>query len=415
MPDVPDVPDVLAVSRRIGPELVALRRRLHRAPEVGLHLPDTQAAVLEALGGLDLEVTTGEGLSSVVAVLRGRAAVDGPRPVVLLRGDMDALPVTEEVDVDYVSERPGVMHACGHDLHVAALVGAARILHELRAELAGDVVLMFQPAEEGPGGAEPMIREGLLEAAGRRVDAAYAVHVYAADHPRGVWFGRPGPLMAAADEVHVRILGAGGHGSAPHRTKDPVPVACEVVLALQAAVTRRFDIFDPVVVTVGRVAAGTKDNIIPDDAVLEATLRTFSVESRALAHQVVAQVCDGVSAAHGLAAEVSIGHGYPVTVNDPAEFAFARGVVTDLFGQERWADMPFPEAGSEDMAFVLEEVPGAYLNVSACVHDDHRVADDNHSPRAAFDDSVVPDVAAALAELALRRSRRLPGASAPRT
>lgn len=399
--------DALAVSARIGPELVDLRRRLHRIPELGLHLPDTQAAVLEALSGLDLEVTTGDSLSSVVAVLRGRAPVTGERPVVLLRGDMDALPVTEEVDVDYRSQRAGLMHACGHDLHVAGLVGAARILHELRDELAGDVVLMFQPAEEGPGGAEPMIREGLLEAAGRRVDAAYAVHVYSADHPRGVWFGRSGTLMAAADEVHVVVRGAGGHGSAPERTKDPVPVACEIVLAFQTAVTRQFSIWDPVVLTVGRVAAGTKDNIIPDDAHIEASLRTFSKEHRAKAREVVTQVAQHVAAAHGLTAEVTIGNGYPVTVNDADEFAFARGVVTDLFGEARWADMADPEAGSEDMSFVLDEVPGCYLNVSACAHDDHAVAQDNHSPRAMFDDSVVPDVAATLAELALRRTRQL--------
>jgi amidohydrolase len=403
------VPDALAVSHRIGPELVALRRRLHVIPELGLHLPDTQAAVLEALSGLDLEVTTGESLSSVVAVLRGRAPVQGERPVVLLRGDMDALPVAEEVDVDYRSERPGLMHACGHDLHVAGLVGAARVLDELRDELVGDVVLMFQPAEEGPGGAEPMIREGLLEAAGRRVDTAYAVHVYSADHPRGVWFGRPGTLMAAADEVHVVVRGVGGHGSAPERTKDPVPVACEIVLAFQTAVTRRFSVWDPVVLTVGKVAAGTKDNIIPDDARVEATLRTFSREHRARAHQVVTEVAQHVAQAHGLTAEVSIRNGYPVTVNDVDEFAFAQGVVTDLFGEERWADMVNPEAGSEDMAFVLDEVPGCYLNVSACAHDDHTVAEDNHSPRAAFDDAVVPDIAAALAEMALRRSRQLAG------
>ena len=179
------------------------------------------------------------------------------------------------------------MHACGHDLHMAGLVGAARVLDELRDELVGDVVLMFQPGEEGPGGAEPMIREGVLEAAGRRVDAAYAVHVYSADHPRGVWFGRPGTLMAAADEVHVVVRGVGGHGSAPERTRDPVPVACEIVLAFQTAVTRQFSVWDPVVLTVGRVAAGTKDNIIPDDAHVEATLRTFSAEHRARAHEVV--------------------------------------------------------------------------------------------------------------------------------
>ncbi len=329
--------------------------------------------------------------------------------MVLLRGDMDALPVAEEVDVDYRSEVDGAMHACGHDLHVAGLVGAARVLTELRDELVGDVVLMFQPAEEGPGGAEPMIAEGLLDAAGRRVDAAFAVHVYSADHPRGTWFGRPGPLMAAADEVHVVVHGVGGHGSAPERAHDPVPVACEIVLALHTAVTRRFSVWDPVVLTVGRVAAGTKDNIIPDDARLEATLRTFSREHRERAHAVVAQVAQGIAGAHGMTAEVTIGNGYPVTVNDATEFAFARSVVADLFGEDHWADMPDPEAGSEDMAFVLEQVPGAYLNVSACVTDDPARAEDNHSPRAAFDDSVVPDVAAALAELALRRSRMLAG------
>jgi len=308
--------------------------------------------------------------------------------------------------VPYASKRPGAMHACGHDLHVAALVGAARILDAMRDDLDGDVVLMFQPGEEGPGGAEPMIREGLLEAAGRRVDAAYAVHVVSAEHPLGVWFGRPGPQMAAADEVHVTLHGRGGHGSAPHRTLDPVPVACEIVLAMQSMVTRRFDVFDPVVLTVGRVAAGTKDNIIPDEAVLEATLRTFSAAGRAQAHEDIGRLVAGIAGAHGLTAEVEMLNGYPVTVNDEAELAFAKGVAVDLFGEERWADMAVPEAGAEDFAFVLEQVPGAYLNVSACTTDDPSTAPDNHSPRAAFDDSVVPDVAALLAELALRRCRR---------
>lgn len=399
--------DTLRIAARLAPELVALRRHLHGIPELGLDLPDTQAAVLEALAGLDLEVTLGESLSSVVAVLRGRAPVTGERPVVLLRGDMDALPVAEEVDVDYVSTRPGMMHACGHDLHMAGLVGAARILHELRDDLVGDVVLMFQPAEEGPGGAEPMIREGLLEAAGRRVDVAYAVHVYSADHPFGTWFGRPGTLMAAADEVHVTVRGVGGHGSAPDRAKDPVPVACEIVLAYQSAVTRQFSVWDPVVLTVGRIAAGTKDNIIPDDAFVDATLRTFSAENRSRAHDVVTRVAEHVAQAHGMTAEVTIGNGYPVTVNDVDEFAFSQGVVVDLFGADRWVDMVNPEAGSEDMSFVLDEVPGAYLNVSACAFPDVADAEDNHSPRAAFDDSVVPDIAAALAEMALRRTREL--------
>lgn len=394
------------LAQTFGADLIALRHDLHRNPELGNDLPRTQQAVLDALDGLDLEITLGQSLSSVVAVLRGRGGSGdaGERPVVLLRGDMDGLPVTEATGLDFASERDGLMHACGHDLHVAGLVGAARILHELRDDLAGDVVFMFQPGEESPGGAEPMLREGLLEAAGRRVDAAYAIHVYAAEHPRGVWFGRPGPQMAAADEVLITVQGKGGHGSQPQHSLDPVPVACEIVLALQTMVTRRFDAFDPIVVTVGRISSGTVNNVIPDTAEIEATLRTFSPEHREKAHAEIRNVAEHVAAAHRLSATVDIGGGYPVTVNDADEFGFAQATVVDLFGQERWADMITPEAGAEDMSFVLEEVPGAYLNVGACVSDDHTTADDNHSPRAAYDDSVIPDIAALLAELALRRT-----------
>lgn len=397
----------LELAHAIAPDLVALRHDLHRHPELGNDLPRTQKTVLAALEGLDLEVTLGRSLSSVVAVLRGRGGDLGPgaeRPVVLLRGDMDALPVTEATGLDFESEVPGLMHACGHDLHTAGLVGAARILHELRGDLSGDVVFMFQPGEEGPGGAEPMVREGLLDAAGRRVDAAYAIHVYAAERPRGVWFGRPGPQLAAADDVLITVRGKGGHGSQPQYALDPVPVACELVLALQTMVTRRFDSFDPVVVTVGRISSGTVNNVIPDAAEIHATVRTFSAEHRSRAHAEIRRVAEHVSAAHGLTATVDIGGGYPVTVNDPAEFTLAQATVVDLFGEERWSDMPNPEAGAEDMSFVLEQVPGAYLNVGACVVDDHTTAEDNHSPRAAYDDSVIPDMAALLAELALRRT-----------
>ena len=404
----------LDLAQTLGPDLVALRRELHQIPEVGLHLPLTQQAVLEALAGLDLEITLGQELSSVVAVLRGRGAVDGgavdgARPVVLLRGDMDALPVTEDLPLEFASRHEGFMHACGHDLHVAGLVGAARILHELRDELQGDVVFMFQPGEEGPGGAEPMIDEGLLDVAGRRVDAAYALHVYSSEYPLGTWFGRPGPLMAAADEVAVRVVGEGGHGSQPFRAKDPIPVACEIVVALQTLVTRGFDVFDPVVVTVGKFVGGTKDNIIPDDAVFEATVRSLSEEARVEVSRRIEQLATGIAAAHGLRAEVTHLPGYPVTVNDDDEYAFARATITDLFGEERYAHQRNPEMGSEDFSFVGQLVPSAYVNLSACPAADHEAAPDNHSPRADFDDSVVPDGAALLAELALRRLALLSG------
>lgn len=384
-------------------DLVNLRRRLHRIPELGLDLPLTQRAVLDELEGLDLEVTTGTSLSSVVAVLRGGAPAARSGPVVLLRGDMDALPVTEALDLPYRSEHEGRMHACGHDLHTAALVGAARILTRIRDELAGDVVLMFQPGEEGPGGAEPMLAEGLLEAAGRPVDAAYAVHVASSEYPLGQWFSRPRELMAGAERVHVVVRGAGGHGSEPHRALDPVPVLCEVVLALQTMLTRSFGAFEPVVLTVGRIAAGTKDNIIPDTAELEATLRWFSPETHDTAVAGIARVAAGVAAAHGMTAEVDLSEHYPATLNDDAEYALAVRAVEDLFGPERYSERPDPEMGSEDMSFVMEKVPGAYLFLSACPAEDPLSAPDNHSPRAEFDDSVVPDAAAWLAEVARRR------------
>jgi hippurate hydrolase len=375
---------------------------LHQVPELALDLPRTQELVLDALGGLDLEVSTGRSLSSVTAVLRGGG---GAGPVVLLRGDMDALPVTEQVDVPYASIHPGVMHACGHDLHVAALVGAAHILHLVRDELAGDVVFMFQPGEEVEGGAELMITEGVLDAAGRRADAAYALHVYSATYPRGTWFSRPGPLYAAADTLYVRVVGDGGHGSAPQHARDPIPAVGEMVLALQAMVTRRFEARDPVVVTVGKIWGGTKANIIPDDAGLEATIRTFSAANRDLAEAATEELVRGIASAHGLTAEVEYQRGYPVTVNDDTEHAFAVEVITDVFGPDRYVPMELPETGSEDFSFVLEQVPGAYVCVGACPGDP-ATAPDNHSPRAAFDDSVVPDAAALLAELARRRLSR---------
>lgn len=396
---------VLDRAAAIAPDLVTLRRALHRVPELDRSLPRTQALVLEALEGAGLEIHTGRAQSSVTAVLRGEAH-DGTGPVVLLRGDMDALPLPELTGLSYASEHPGQMHACGHDLHAAALVGAARLLVERRAELPGDVVFMWQPAEETTAGALVMVEEGVLEAAGRPTDAAYCLHVMASGRPLGTWFSRPGPVWAASDEFVVRVVGVGGHGSAPHLTRDPIPVACEMVTALQGLVTRRVDINDPVVLTVGRFAAGTKENIIPDDAVFEATIRSFSPASRAMMHAAVLQLLEGLAAAHGLRAEIEWTPGYPVTVNDDEEYAFARATLEDLFGPERYDEEPFADPGTEDFSYVLERVPGAYVSISACAADDPLTAPDNHSSRAVFDDSVLPDAAAFLAEVAERRLAR---------
>ena len=382
-------------------DAIELRHQLHRRPEIGLELPQTQRAVLEALDGLPLEVSTGSSCSSVTAVLRGTGA-GGPRPAVLLRGDMDALPVQEATGLEFASTVDGVMHACGHDLHTAMLVGAARLLSAHRDALAGDVVFMFQPGEEGWDGAGRMLAEGVLDAAGPRVGRAYGVHVLAGKVQRRQFTTRPGTLMAASDELKVTVRGAGGHGSAPHRAKDPVSVAAEIITALQTMVTRQFDIFDPVVITVGSFHAGTRRNIIPEEAVFEATVRSFSRAARERVGAASVRLCESIAAAHGLEVDARFNTEYPVTVNDAAQAAFATGVVADVFGHDRFTPMPNPEAGAEDFSRVLEEVPGCYLFLGACPDEDHGAAEDNHSPRAAFDDSVMADGCLLHAQLAIR-------------
>ncbi|GAB3576883.1 M20 family metallopeptidase [Amycolatopsis endophytica] len=387
-------------ARELSDDLVALRRALHQIPELGLELPRTQEKVLEALDGLPLEITTGTGLSSVTAVLRGQG---GDGDVVLLRGDMDALPVTENTGARFSSRHEGRMHACGHDLHTAGLVGAARLLSAHRDSLAGDVVFMFQPGEEGHDGAGHMIAEGVLEAAGRPVAEAYGLHVLSAAIPRGRFMSRPGPLMAAADGLFVRVIGAGGHGSRPHTALDPVPVACEMVTALQAMVTRRFNVFDPVVVTVGTFHAGTQRNIIPPDARFEATIRSFSKEARERVAELAVPLCQDIASAHGAEVEITYQGEYGVTANDPDRQEFVAGTVREVFGEERFTTLPDPLTGSEDFSRVLDRVPGAFTFLGATFADEPDSVAYNHSPEASFDDSVLADGALLLAELAARR------------
>ncbi|MEV0503641.1 M20 family metallopeptidase, partial [Streptomyces spectabilis] len=303
---------LLTQARQLLPDLVSTRRALHRAPELGLHLPRTQATVLAALAELPLSVTTGKRLSSVVATLDGAH----PGPTVLLRGDMDALPQREDTVLEFTSELPDAMHACGHDLHTAMLIGAARLLAARRDELRGRVVFMFQPGEEGAGGARHMIDEGVLGTRGDGgVDAAFALHV-STRLDSGTLHLRPGPTLAACDSLHVTVRGRGGHASAPHRALDPVPVACEIVQALQTMVTRTVHVFDPAVVTVAGITAGTTTNIIPETAELHGTLRTLTPDTRRLLRENVARVAHHVAAAHGATAEVELPEGYPPVVND---------------------------------------------------------------------------------------------------
>ncbi|GAA3079947.1 hippurate hydrolase [Kribbella aluminosa] len=377
--------------------LVELRRVLHREPEVGLVLPRTQQVVMDALAGLPLEVSTGREVTSVVGVLRGGS----PGPTVLLRGDMDALPVVEETGLGYAAEN-GNMHACGHDLHTAGLVGAARLLSAHREELHGNVIFMFQPGEEGLGGAGYMLREGLLDATGDKPIAAYALHVWA-QAAKGVFQFRPGTMMASSNQLHITVYGKGGHGSMPATTVDPVPVVAEIVLALQAYVTRRVDVFDPVVVTVTQLEAGVAINVIPNSARLGATVRTLSDAMLEQLTRDLPALAERIAAAHGCTVDARLNPQYPVTVNDAGRTAETTEVLTGLFGAERVERLRNPLMGAEDFSMVLREVPGTFAMMGARPDDVAAgEAPSNHSSVVRFDDAVLGDNAAALAELAAR-------------
>src|SRR3954463_898208 len=321
--------DLLAAAYSDADRTIDLRRRLHRRPEIGLHLPQTQATVVDAFGGLPIEVRTGKSTTSVVGVLRGAR----PGPTFLLRGDMDALPVHEDTGLPFASEIPGAMHACGHDTHVAMLLGAARLLAERRDELTGQVVFMVQPGEEGFHGARYMLEEGLLDVVpGAPVSGAFAQHISSTLDSGGVTV-RPGPMMAAAAQWRMVVRGRGGHASEPHAAADPIPVAAEIVLALQSMVTRRVDVFDPAVVTVAHIEAGSTNNVIPDTAFLEGTIRTLSAAQRAQVMASVQRVATHVAAAHEMTVEFEHTPGYPVTVNDARVAAEVLETAADLLGE----------------------------------------------------------------------------------
>ena len=397
MPDAPA--DVLSAARADADRTVDLRRRLHRIPEVGLQLPRTQATVLDALADLPLELSTGTSTSSVVGVLRGAR----PGSTYLLRGDMDALPLQEDTGLPFASEVPGAMHACGHDTHVAMLVGAARLLAERREQLAGQVVFMVQPGEEGFRGARYMLEEGLLDVVPEApVSGAFALHI-STMWRSGTVNVRPGPMMAAGDIFRITLRGRGGHASTPHLAADPVPVAAEIVLALQSMVTRRVGVFDPAVVTVGHIAAGTTNNIIPETAYLEGTIRTLSAQQRAQTMDSVERVATHVAAAHDLTVEFSREEGYPVTVNDAAVAAQVSATAATLLGAQASAVMPEPLMGAEDFSYVLERVPGAMAFLGACPpHLDPSTAPGNHSNLVVFDEDALPAGVALYAQMALQ-------------
>jgi len=385
-------------------DTIALRRTLHQWPELGNELPITQEHVLTALDGLPLDVTLHESTSGIAATLEGSA----PGPTILLRGDMDALAMPEDTGLDFASRHDGRMHACGHDTHTAMLVGAAKLLSERRNEFAGRVLFMFQPGEEGHHGARFMLEEGLLDVgpladgSASPVDAAFAIHM-TSSLPSGWVSTKGGALLASADRVIIRITGKGGHASEPFRAVDPIPVACEIVTALQAMITRRINVFDPAVVTVGRITAGTTNNVIPESAEIEGTIRAVSESTRAKVHEGIRRVAENIAEAHGCGGDVEIIYGYGVTTNDDAFADFSLGVAADVAGPDSTVRQPNPIMGAEDFSYVLNELPGAMVFLGGTPHSANPAkAAPNHSNRVFFEEASMSTGISLYAATALR-------------
>ena len=385
-------------------ETVALRRRLHERPELGNDLPITREAVLEALDGLPLDLTLHRTTSGISALLTGGK----PGPTVLLRGDMDALPLHEDTGLDFSSKDDGTMHACGHDTHTAMLTSAAKLLSTRRDEIPGRVLFMFQPGEEGAHGARYMLEEGLLDVpplddgSESPVTGAFALHI-TSTIPTGMVATKGGATMASADTFQIVVHGAGGHASEPFRTIDPIPIACEIVQALQTMITRRIDIFDPAVVTVGQITAGTTNNIIPETATIVGTIRTVSERTRAMVHDNIRRVAEKIAEAHGATAEPEVILGYPVTSNHDQFADFTLDTARQVLGDGNVHRMPNPIMGAEDFSYVLQRVPGTMMFLGGTEPDrDVRTAPANHSNLVVFDEDAMPHGVELYAQMALR-------------
>ncbi|GGI71122.1 hippurate hydrolase [Polymorphobacter multimanifer] len=387
--------DLLEAAVALSGDLTTLRRAIHAEPEIGLHNPLTAAKIRDALAGLPPEWRSGPSTTGLVAHLRGPQ--NGR--TVLLRGDTDALPMPEDTGLAFASPSPNTMHACGHDSHVAMLVGAAKLLCARREQLAGSVMFMFQPGEEGHHGARFMLEDGLLDPL---PDAAFALHL-TPNGRRGVFAGRPGPLLASSDRLSIPVHGRGGHASMPHDALDPMPIACEVVLAIQSRVTRAVPIFDPAIVAIGELVAGTTDNVIPAQALMVGTVRPPSPERRSAMQAGLTRLVTGIAAAHGASADVRFEPGFPVALCDARAVALGRSVTQDLFGADRWEDLAHPIMGAEDFAYVLEKVPGAMFFLGAAAEgSDWRQCCGLHSNRMTLDEAVMPAGAALHAAIAER-------------
>jgi amidohydrolase len=378
--------DFLSEAQALFEYTQSLRRDFHMHPELGFQEVRTAGIVAKELTGLGLEVTTGVGGTGVVAIVGGTK----PGPVVLVRADMDALPIVEETGAAYASQTKGVMHACGHDAHTAVLLTVARMLHARRDELAGTVKLIFQPAEEGMGGAERMIEGGVLE--NPKVDAALALHVWN-ERPVG-WFGvAGGPTMAGAEIFKVRVIGKGGHGAVPHLAVDPILAAAQVVSALQGIVSRNVPPLQTAVVSVCTVHGGETFNVIPPAVELTGTIRTFDAAVRQTVLARFEQTVQAAAEAMGCRAEIDLQRLTPATVNDPATAARVQAAARRLFPAADVDTANYITMGSEDFAFILEKVPGCFFFVGTA-NPDKGLDAAHHHPKFDIDEAALPRAAA---------------------
>ncbi|MCB9134168.1 MAG: amidohydrolase [Anaerolineales bacterium] len=391
------MPDFLSEAQTLFPYTQTLRRDFHQHPELGFQEVRTAGIVARELRDLGLEVSTGIAETGVVAIIEGGGhRADGtPGPVALLRFDMDALPIHEETGAPYASQTPGVMHACGHDGHTAIGLTVAKMLHAHRDELAGTVKLVFQPAEEGLGGAARMVKEGVLS--NPRPDMSFALHLWN-DKPFG-WLGiTPGPAMAASGRFQITVTGSGGHGAAPHTTRDPIIAATQIITAFQTIVARNVPPLDSAVVSVTAIEAGEAFNVIPSTATMKGTFRTYRPAVHGLLKERMKKIAVGIAEAMGCSTEIEFWEITPTVDNDPTLTAKIQAIAARLF-PDAVIDPEERTMGSEDMAYMMQDVPGCYFFIGSNNAEAHLNAP-HHHPKFDFDERTLSRAAGMMATVA---------------
>ena len=384
--------EVKRLGEKYLQHMINLRETIHMYPEDGFSEFTTSKIIIEELEKLGIKVQKNVAKTGVVGLIEGKY----PGKTVLLRADMDALKIQEQADVEYKSKIDGMMHACGHDGHVAGLLGAAMILNELKDNLHGNVKLVFQPAEERDGGALPMIEEGVLE--NPKVDAAFAAHLWGYLNEGEVHL-KEGPMMASPDIFNIKVIGKGGHGAVPQESIDPIVITCQIVNSLQTIVSRKINPLDPVVITCGRIQGGDCHNVIPNEVELEGTIRTFNEETRNWVPKVMEDLIRGITTSQGAAYEFKYEPKYPALINDKYMTSFAKESLKKVVGEENVFDLKEPNMGGEDFAYFAQKVPSAFIFVGIANNKSEPVI--HHNPYFKWDCKNVGILAQSLSQIAI--------------